>query len=134
MSFGGGPVVTFRPYDASMKPPGPVAAVIVSHPTSSTATSALPGKMDTGSDITVIPTSVINLVRAAARGRGWLRHHDGSLKPLLLYILNFSVDGHLLRDVTCLAADRANVLLGRDILNHFAITLDGKNLIYSLTA
>jgi hypothetical protein len=73
-------MVTVRPYDYSMKLPGPVAVVIVSHPTSNLATRFLPGKMDTGSDITVVPT--------------------------------------------CLAADRANVLLGRDI---------GKNLAYSLT-
>jgi hypothetical protein len=127
-------MVTVRPCDCTMKPPGPVAAVIVSHPTSSLATRFLPGKMDTGSDITIVPTVVINMLRAAARGRGWLRHHDGLLKPTLLYTLNFSVNGHLVRDATCLAADRANVLLGRDILNHFAITLDGKNLAYSLTA
>jgi hypothetical protein len=133
MSFVGGQVVTIRPYDCSMKPPGPAAAVIVGHPTNNRTTSVLLGKMDTGSDVTLIPTAIVKMLRAAARGRAWLRHHDGTLMPRYLYTLNFCVDGHAVRDVSCLAANRANVLLGRDILNRFVITLDGKNQVYSLT-
>jgi hypothetical protein len=34
--------------------------------------------------------------------------------------------------VRCIAADRLNVLVGRNVLNRFVITLDGRNLRFDL--
>ena len=42
------------------------------------------------------------------------------------------VEGFDLAIVRCIAADRANVLLGRNVLNRFIITLDGKTLTFEL--
>ena len=47
--------------------------------------------------------------------------------------LHAIVEGYVVQDVQCVATDRDNVLLGRDVLNDFVITLDGENLTFSLT-
>jgi hypothetical protein len=126
-------VVALRPYGRSMDPPGPVAEVIVSNPTNGKRTGILPGKIDTGSDVTLVP--IYAIVHLSAESHGWccLHSHDKSSMRRSLYFLNVSVEGYDVLYVPCIAMDRANVLLGRDGLNHFTITLDGKNQIFSLT-
>jgi len=42
------------------------------------------------------------------------------------------VEGFDLAAVRCIAADRSDVLLGRNVLNRFIIILDGKNLTFEL--
>jgi hypothetical protein len=38
------------------------------------------------------------------------------------------VEGFEVAAVRCIVADRTNVLVGRNVLNRFILTLDGKNL------
>ena len=42
------------------------------------------------------------------------------------------MEGFELPTVRCIATDRTDVLLGRNVLNRFLITLDGKNLVFDL--
>jgi hypothetical protein len=42
------------------------------------------------------------------------------------------VEGFALPSVRCIATDRTNVLLGRNVLNRFIVTLDGKSLTFAL--
>jgi hypothetical protein len=46
--------------------------------------------------------------------------------------VRLTVEGFDLPVVRCVTASRANVLLGRNVLNRFIITLDGKNLTFEL--
>lgn len=46
--------------------------------------------------------------------------------------MRLTVEGFNLPAVRCVAADRAEVLLGRNALNRFIITFPGKNLTFEL--
>jgi predicted aspartyl protease len=119
-------------YDPAFSPPAPVADVIVVHPTTGVNSGALRGKLDSGADITVIPQRLVAELGLTPRGRIWTRGYDGTYAQRLVYYVRLTVESFDLLTVRCIAADRVDVLLGRNVLNRFIITLDGKNLTFKL--
>jgi len=59
-----------------------------------------------------------------------MRGYDGTYSRRPVYYVRLTVEGFDLPAGRCVAADRANVLLGRNVLNRFIVTLDGKNLTF----
>jgi hypothetical protein len=43
-----------------------------------------------------------------------------------------TTEGYTLQDIEVTASPRRDVLLGRDVLNHFILTLNGKDLTFDL--
>ena len=119
-------------FDRSFTPPAPVADVVVAHPVSSATSGALRGKLDTGADLTVIPEGLVPQLALSARAHVWARGYDGTFSQRPVYYVRFSFEGHELPALRCIAADRRNVLVGRNVLNRFVITLDGRNLRFDL--
>jgi hypothetical protein len=112
-----------------MVPPGPVANVIVGHPTDARTTRVLPGKMDTGSDVTLVPIFVVVQLGALSHGRCWLRGHGTSIRAGM-YDLNINVEGYEVPAVRCIATKRDNVLLGRDVLNDLSLPWTAKTSFF----
>jgi predicted aspartyl protease len=121
-----------RPYDRNFSPPAPVADVTILHPVTGVSSGLLPGKLDTGADITVIPESLVSKLGLSAKAYLWARGYDGTFSHRPVYYVRFSIEGNELIAVRCIAADRQNVLVGRNVLNRFVIMLDGKNLRFDL--
>jgi predicted aspartyl protease len=121
-----------RPYDVSFRPPAPVAELTIVHPTDPTARASLPGKMDTGADVTVIPTWLAAELGLQPKGRAWTRGFDGSYSQRLVYYPSLVVEGKELSAVRCVSSDRPNVLLGRNVLNRFVIVLNGPDLQWEM--
>ena len=119
-------------FDRDFTPPAPVADVVVTHPVSSVNSGGLRGKLDTGADLTVIPESLVPQLALAARAHVWVRGYDGTFSQRPVYYVRFSLEGHELPAVRCIATDRRNVLVGRNVLNRFVITLDGRNLRFEV--
>jgi predicted aspartyl protease len=119
-------------YDPAFSPPAPVADVTVVHPTTGVNSGALRGKLDSGADVTVIPQRLVAELGMTPRGRIWTRGYDGTYAQRLIYYVRLTVESFDLLTVRCIAADRVDVLLGRNVLNRFIITLDGKNLTFEL--
>lgn len=119
-------------FDHSFIPPAPVADVVVRHPVSSAHSGVLRGKLDTGADLTVIPESLVTQLGLAARSHLWARGFDGTFSQRPVYYVRFRIEDHDLPAIRCIAADRQNVLVGRNVLNRFVITLDGRNLRFDL--
>jgi hypothetical protein len=57
---------------------------------------------------------------------------DGTYFRRSVYYIRLIVEGFDLASVRCIAIDRNDVLLGRNVLNRFIITLDGKNLTFEI--
>lgn len=119
-------------YSAALSPPGPVASIRVIQPATGAESGPLPGKLDTGADLTVLPDRVLAELRVPPWGRVWARSFDGSYSQRLVYYVCLRVEGFELPAIRCMGARRPDALLGRDVLNQFVILLDGKSLCFDL--
>jgi predicted aspartyl protease len=114
-------------YDASdFDPPAPVARVTLRNPPSGATVSDVPLLMDTGADVTLLPRMVVEQlgVPPLADQQYELMGFDGSTSfaPVVMLDLLFlrrAFRGRYL----LIEAERG--ILGRDILNHVTVLLDG---------
>ena len=119
-------------YDASFNPPAPVVDVAIINPVRRSEFSILRGKLDTGADITVIPEQLVGQLGIRPKGRVWTRGYDGTYVHRLVYYVRLKLEKFELKSVRCIASDRSDVLLGRNVLNRFYIILDAKRLTFEL--
>lgn len=119
-------------YDTGFTPPAPVADVTVAHPLTGVSSGTLPGKLDSGADVTVIPARLVAALTLTPKGYIWTRSYDGTYARRPVYYVRLTVEGFNLPTVRCIATDRSQVLLGRNVLNRFIVTLDGKTLSWAL--
>jgi predicted aspartyl protease len=112
-------------FDSKFKPPAPIAEVVISHPVTHRTSNDLIGKLDTGADLTVLPESLIVELDLQSRSSILTRAFDGRLLQRPVYYVRLTMEGHVLEIVRCIASERSNVLLGRNVLNQFRVILDG---------
>ena len=113
-------------YDTLFDPPCPVVEVSVCAHAAEEPSRVLPGKLDTGADITVIPPAVANELQLPPAGTVQLSGYDGIQVERPVYAIDLGIGDDRIEAILAVSAPRSNILLGRDVLNHFIITLDGK--------
>jgi hypothetical protein len=114
-------------YDASsFDPPAPVARVTLRHPHNGTTVSDVPLLLDTGADVTLLPRTAVERlgVPLLADQQYELMGFDGSTSFAPVVMLDMLFLRRAFRGrYLLIEADRG--ILGRDILNHVAVLLDG---------
>jgi hypothetical protein len=96
------------------------------------ARMSLLAKLDTGAAMSVLPTTAVSTLALKAIGNVWVAGYDRRPARLPTYFVNLEVAGHTLTYIEVTATLRGQGLLGRDVLNNFAVTFDGKNLSFDL--
>ncbi|MFO0763198.1 MAG: hypothetical protein U0359_42565 [Byssovorax sp.] len=113
-----------RALSRAFHPPAPMVPVRVRAP-AGPDTVDVEGKLDTGADLSAVHDQTIaeldlppvRTVRAA----GFL----GTLEEVLIYRADLEVDGHVFPRVEVLATRRPYVILGRNVLQHLVLRVDG---------
>ena len=115
-------------YDGQrFSPPAPVAPVTVTNPDTGATLSSVGMLIDTGADISVLPESAAESLALPAGDRAYeVMGYDNTVRE------RHSVRATLMfsrRRFTgqFLVLDQEVGVLGRDVLNHFALILDGPN-------
>ena len=113
-------------YDDSLRTPAPAIDVVLRSPRRSAQAISMRAILDTGAGITVIPLALVAELQLQVEERIVLVGYDNAITESETCLVNLEMVGYTFRAVSVVAAPRATVLLGRDILNRFRITLDGK--------
>ena len=114
-------------YDASsFDPPAPVVRVTLRNPQSGVTVSDAPLVLDSGADVTLLPRDAFAQLAMATLGdrRYELMGFDGhksfaAVAMLDVLLLNRTFRGRYL------LLDGEHGILGRDVLNHLVVLLDG---------
>ncbi|MFQ6015498.1 MAG: retroviral-like aspartic protease family protein [Anaerolineae bacterium] len=118
-------------YETRVRPPTPSLEIQVIHPVTGT-THQWPAKLDTGAALTILPEAVVDALALSPKGEATIYGYDGMAAIRPLYYVNLEVVGHSLSAVRVTSSKRSDILLGRDLLNHFTITLNGKDLTFDI--
>ena len=117
-------------YDASLfNPPAPLAKVTLRNPDNGNSLSDVPMLLDTGADVTLIPQLSANQIDLTVEpNSGYeLMAFDGSTSVAQVVQLDLLFLRRVFRG-RFLLTKQGYGILGRDILNHVRIVLDGPYL------
>lgn len=120
-----------RPLDPAFQPPAPMAPVAVRAP-GGIDEAQLDGKIDTGADLCAVPERLVaeldlppvRVVRAAGFG--------GGLQEATVYRIDVTLDGHTFPRVEALVTRRPYAIIGRNVLRHFVVRVDGPRGVLEL--
>lgn len=117
-------------YAAEAQPPAPFVNVTVHCPTTGRHTDRSPALLDTGSDCTVLPSSVVSALDLVQVGLQECADFHGVIvvRPLFLVAVSLHDLPPVVEVRAVLEERQKYVLLGRDVLNNHRIVLDGPQL------
>lgn len=109
-------------YSDHYSPPAAVANVIV-RARSEVEVVAL---LDTGADATIIPQVLLRRIGARFARTGQMSAISGKPEPVALHFVTIQIADFTLPGIKAIASRSTNeVIIGRDVLNHLIVTLDG---------
>jgi len=116
-------------YNAEVRPPAPFVHVTVRCPTTGRHIERSPALLDSGSDCTVLPSSVVSALDLVQVGLLECQDFHGVIVTRLVFLAVVSIHDFPPVEVRAVLEERQGyVLLGRDVLNSYRIVLDGPQL------
>jgi predicted aspartyl protease len=121
-------MIRFR-YVQDKTPPAPFVHVTVRNPLTGAALVDTPALVDTGADRSVLPVSVAEALSLVRHTEVTIEGVGGERMTLATFIVDFAIRQHAFQRVAPVALEgESHIILGRDVLNHHRIVLDGPNL------
>ncbi len=121
------------PYSQDYLPPAPVIEVGLGNIRSRRRRQMASALLDTGSDITAIPKSFVDSLRLYPVSRLELEDVALECTVVLSYAVQLAVGGLVIPRLEVILTALEVVILGRDVLNHFYLTLRGPELSFDLS-
>lgn len=120
-------------YSESYNPPAPIANVKLRNSQTLELISNVPMLLDTGADVTLLPQILCKQIGVKISETEYLELEGfNETRSVFFYVrLNLIFLNKLFRG-KFLVIDQAEGIIGRDILNQFAILFDGKNFEWNL--
>ena len=106
-------------------PPAPYLTARLSNPSRPTVVADIRAKLDTGADITVIPEALAKDLNLKVVNRIAAIGFDGVPQEKAVYAFRIELPNGVRGSTQCLTRDSDHVLLGRDVINHLRLLLDG---------
>lgn len=120
-------------YNRQVDPPAPFIHVALRSPATGESVDGLPAQIDTAADRTVIPGTLVERLGLVPLDELPVAGFGGQVFLLATYLVELTIRNASPLAVEVLAHPaEPYVLLGRDILNHFRLILDGPELILDI--
>lgn len=114
-------------YNTRKDPPRPECPLTVSNPSDSTKSTPIDNAIaDTGADITWIPESKIQQLGSLKYTEIKSKFADGSISIRRKYLVTIQIANDLYERCEVLASPTNTTLIGRDILNNYKLSFDGR--------
>lgn len=120
-------------YNQEEQPPAPCLTVTLRHPEDLTRTINLQAKIDTGADISAIPINLIAQLGLPIMSKLVVEGYNGIPATVSTYSAHILIGAARFRLQEVIAISEPHALLGRDILNHFYVHLNGPELNFDLS-
>lgn len=122
------------PYSHKFDPPAPIIKITLISPASENRTFSHQAQIDSGADMTTIPQAVIDGLDLMPARDIIAIGYDNTISIRLTYYVNIRIEEFKFFPIEILSSPGKDFLIGRDILNQWTITLDGKNQIFKIEA
>jgi predicted aspartyl protease len=120
------------PYNQQLEPPAPFIDIAIRHPHLSDRTRLVAAKLDTGADLSAIPQSVAAELQLLPAQTILVQSFDGSLTRIDTFAVAIEIAQARIRTIEVILIPDEHALIGRDILNHFYVQLNGPPLTFDL--
>ena len=118
-------------YDFTFDPPAPVIDVeVVNRLTGEVA--QLRGQIDTGSSISAIPHSTVQAMGLTPGTFMDVRDFERTVRRVPIFVVTLRMYSVILINAETVGIERDDMLIGRDILEYFILTLDGKRREFTM--
>jgi predicted aspartyl protease len=126
-------MVRYR-YNSQVTPPAPFVHVTIRHPTGTEEISNVAALLDTAADMTVLPGEIIERLGLVPADVVPVAGLGGLVEDYPAYFVEVALGDRSIAPVKAIgSSEEAYILLGRDVLNHFQIMLDGPQGILEIT-
>jgi len=120
-------------YNNQVDPPAPFAYASVGAPVEGGLFLECPAQLDTAADLSVLPSRIVLDLKLEQLGEFDALGFGGHLMTMPTFLVRIELRGLPPHVVKVLASpEEPYVLLGRDVLNRFRVTLDGPKLVLEI--
>lgn len=114
------------------KPPAPAVLLNLANPLSGVEVRDVPALLDSGADLTVIPTRLIHALQVPQLDLIPIQGYDEQPVPTPTFSIRLQVRDFPPVDVEVVGADVKGAILGRDVFNGYYVILNGPQLALEL--
>ena len=118
-------------YSSLVSPPGPVLPVRVSASVQSNPIR-VPALLDSASDVTILPQEILTMLGVESVDSAFSDGVFGPVQTGDVFRVFIAVEQDAPESFKVLGWRGRFALLGRDVLNHYHVTLDGPNLTLTI--